>query len=130
MEAEAKKRGIEPFELAVERSDIILVAEAQTTFKTTTRTKGEEEFLFKVVTEFDVIDRLKGDSPNKVTISNGDKCGCKYDFEPGVTYVVLASNHDGKFMTYQCKYIKPSNSGYNDLIIEAIKLNRARNPTP
>lgn len=119
-------RGMTPFEVVVEQSEMVAVAEAITTFKTIARTKGEEEFLFKVVTEFDVIEILKGDLLDKVTVTNGDNCGCKYDFEPGVIYVVLASKNEGKYRTYHCKYIRPSSGSYKEVIVEVIKTNKGR----
>lgn len=125
IEAEIIRNGGDPFLVAIEKSDVVIIGEANTTYKTTVRTKGQEEVLLKVESHFEVKESLKGDVENVVVIYSGDECGCKYNFEPGVEYIVLAAKHKHKYETYYCQYIRPNGVIYKNEYIEAVKVNKA-----
>lgn len=93
----------------INQSDLIFVGEVNSVIKRTLHEVGAEEKILEILTDFKIIDVLKGDDVSSLSVS-GEKsggCGCKYNFYPGVRYLVLAKKINGINVTYHCDHIKP-----------------------
>ena len=90
-------------------SEYIFIGEAMYAKKTTVREKGTEESLFSIDTVFSVLENIKGELNLNVLVRSGEveDCGCIYNFEPGVEYLVIANKRKDKLVTYYCNYIGP-----------------------
>tara|TARA_R110001583_G_scaffold38791_5_gene125078 strand:- start:1654 stop:2106 length:453 start_codon:yes stop_codon:yes gene_type:complete len=120
----ARNTGKTEIEVVVERTPFIFIGEALNSFKTTYHEKGKEPHLFKSATEFEIQESIKGDLSGKVTIRSEDVCSCKYDFIPGVVYMVLAAEREDKIEAYNCTYIKPLEKSAVDAFKEAVSVNK------
>ena len=100
----------DPLREAIQHSDLVFIGEAVTSRKTTIRHKDSEEFIVQIDTTFVMEESLKGQVESTILISgeSGKPCQCRYDFEPGVSYLVLASRSDDSLVTKYCRFIKPA----------------------
>lgn len=104
----------------IEQSSYIFVGEAIESVVTIDQEKGEEEYLSKSSAVFVVSEWLKGKKEGEVLVNGNDlgECGCKYRFDPGVTYLVFGLGKSN-VVTGFCPLIAPkSNSNYKEIVKE------------
>jgi hypothetical protein len=111
----------DPLTAAMDMSDIIFVGEVVSRTKSLFQPKGHEERIMEVESQFAVKEVLKGTVPDKVVLIAKDSCDCRYDFEPGVEYVVMASIVGHHFVPKFCRFVGPSDSELTNEIRERLQ---------
>lgn len=104
-------RKANPLAFVVGATDLIYVGEAIATTQMIIKEKGFEDSIVSVSSEFLIRNVLAGNDLEKVSIVGREEggCGCNYIFEPGVEYLVFASNVGGMYKTLFCEYMIPTN---------------------
>jgi hypothetical protein len=97
----------EKFERAKKQSDLIFTGTVSLVSKETIHAAGDEEYLSRVTASFNGIKYFKGEAGTKINVIGGGKCTCKYNFYPGVEYLVFASKTQDGYKTYFCEFIAP-----------------------
>lgn len=103
----AKSHGKDPFEFAIDRAQVVFVGRAKSIQKTIYEEVGIESVVLKVEAKFDVKETIKGDVSKEVVTSSTDFCACKYQFEPGIMYLVVGAKYEDTLQVYSCEYIAP-----------------------
>jgi hypothetical protein len=98
----------DPLSEAIQLSDIVFVGEAESVRKVSIQHKGNVEFVEEIQAVFLVEESLKGPTKDiaRVTATAGAPCQCRYEFEPGVKYLVLASLDENSYVTKFCRFIR------------------------
>lgn len=120
----AKENGNSSLQFNLDGAEYVFAAEAISTIKTTIRNKGEEQAIADISTKFPIERQLKGNSDDELTVEGRFGCGCHYDFERGVRYLVLASTErdTGSIITISCRYIRPATEELVEYIQDNISL--------
>ncbi|WP_143735441.1 hypothetical protein [Microbulbifer mangrovi] len=118
----AAEEGINFHNYALNNSDLVFIGEATYTSATTSREKGKEEHLIETYSKFEINKVIKGNSIKKIAIHGRYTCSCRYKFEPGVKYIVLATfnEKENSYETSFCEYISPAEPGTVRLVERAL----------
>ncbi|WP_091390602.1 hypothetical protein [Microbulbifer marinus] len=103
----AKSNGKDPFEFAIDRAQIVFVGRAKSVQKTIYEEVGIEPVVLQVEAKFDVKETIKGNVSKELVTNSTDICACKYQFEPGITYLVVGAKYEDTLQVYSCEYIEP-----------------------
>ncbi|MEX2963068.1 hypothetical protein [Microbulbifer sp. TYP-18] len=122
----ANNIGKDAFEFAVERASVIFVAKAQSVQKTLYERENEEPLVLNIEAKFEIVESIKGNVFGEVVTESDDICACKYQFKPGITYLVLAGKYKDSLQVYSCEYIKPAEKSRAVDARRIVGVNKAR----
>ncbi|AQQ67653.1 hypothetical protein Mag101_08390 [Microbulbifer agarilyticus] len=122
----ANSVGKDAFEFAIERAQFIFVGKAKNVQKTIYEQEGAEPRVLAVEAEFEVEEAIKGNVSGELVTKSDDICACKYQFEPGITYLVVAGKYKNKLQVYSCEYISPVDQSRVADARRIIDVNKAR----
>lgn len=80
---------------------------AKSVQKTIYEEVGIEPVVLQVEAKFDVKETIKGNVSKELVTNSTDICACKYQFEPGITYLVVGAKYEDTLQVYSCEYIEP-----------------------
>lgn len=103
----AKSTGKDAFELAIDRAQIVFVGKAESIQKTIYEEEGADPLVLEVEAHFKVQEAIKGNIPKDIITKSDEICACRYQFQPGITYLVIGAKYRDVLQVYSCEYIKP-----------------------
>lgn len=93
-------------ERAIKNAEIVFSGEVTFTRITTTKYKGSEQYVETVQAFFGEAKSLEGKNLGTIELNLKGVCSCRYQFEVGVQYVVLAYKiKSGSYSVRDCKHI-------------------------
>lgn len=122
----ANSVGKDAFEFAIERAQVIFVGKTKSVQKTIYEREGAEPLVLTVEAKFEVQEAIKGNVSGEIVTESDDICACKYQFKPGVTYLVVAGKYKNTLQIYSCEYIKPVEQSRVTDARRIIGVNKAR----
>ncbi|MBN7797644.1 hypothetical protein [Parahaliea mediterranea] len=95
------------FHRAVLNSDLIFVGEVKSVIKTIYQERRDSERIIDISADFKILQMIKGADSNSINVSgdNVDRCGCNYNFQPEIEYLVFARLIDERYRTHHCNLI-------------------------
>jgi hypothetical protein len=93
-------------EKAIKQAELVFTGEVTSTRITTFKYKGSEPYVEAVQAFFDEAKGLDGEKLGTIELDLKGVCSCRYQFEIGVQYVVLAIKmKSGKYSVRDCQHI-------------------------